>query len=112
MCRKAIFAAMKLIDQRATTTATDKPMTLRLGALPAPAALSALGSTDTGSGQPFRAHAEFLDAIEPGLVADSGTARNTNGALRRHGHFRLDDVFVPVTAASGDVAGQGEVGQG
>ena len=99
-CRMAIFAAMKLMDQSATTIATDRATTMR------PGACSAGASACTESGQPFCAHRELFDAVALRFVADAGSVGNADGALRRHGYFGFDDVFVPVASAGGNVAGQ------
>ncbi len=57
------------------------------------------------------AFGERFDAIEARRVADAGRGGNFYRALRRDFHFRLDDVFGPVAAAGGDVAGQSEIRQ-
>src|SRR5580693_5684592 len=57
------------------------------------------------------AFGERFDAIEARRVTDAGRAGNFYRALRRDFHFRLDDVFGPVAAAGGDVAGQSEIRQ-
>src|SRR6202789_3433005 len=52
-----------------------------------------------------------FDAIEARCVADARHRRNFNGSARGHFHFRLDDVFGPIAAAGGNVAGQREIRQ-
>src|SRR5271163_1742227 len=54
---------------------------------------------------------ERLDALQARGVADSRRGGNFYRAVRSDFHFRLDDVFGPVAAASGDIAGQREIRQ-
>src|ERR1700687_2528332 len=96
---------MKFTAQTTTTKPIDAPITTRWGARP-PAV-----STYTESGQPFFAHCELLDAVEARRKADSRACRHANRALSRNRHFRLDDVFVPITAAGGHIAGQNKIRQ-
>src|SRR5258705_2718548 len=84
---------MKFTAQTPTTRPIDMAMTTRLGARPAEV------STYTESGQPLLAHGEFLDPVQPRRKADPRLARHANGSLRRNRHFRLDDIFVPISAA-------------
>src|SRR5712692_11293041 len=96
---------MKFTAQTTTTRPIDAAITTRLGARPAEV------STYTESGQPFFAHGELLDAIQPRRKTDPRTPRHANRSLRRHRHFRLDDVFMPVTPAGGHVPGQNKIRQ-
>src|ERR1700730_3124509 len=96
---------MKFTAQTTTTNPIDAAITTRLGARPAEV------STYTESGQPLFAHGELLDAILPRRKSNPRSRRYANGSLRRHGHFRLDDVLMPVTPARGHVAWQNEVRQ-
>src|ERR1700726_485459 len=88
--RSPIFAAMKFPAKTTTTRPIDAAITTRLGARPAEV------STYTESGQPFFAHRQLLDAIQPRRKADPRARRHTNRSLRGHRHFRLDDVLMPV----------------
>src|SRR6266404_9806907 len=103
--RSPIFAAMKFTAQTTTTRPIDTAMTTRLGARPAEV------STYTESGQPLLAHGEFLDPVQPRRKADPRLARHANGSLRRNRHFRLDDIFVPISAARRHVARQSKIRQ-
>ena len=49
------------------------------------------------------------DAVEAGREADAGGGRDVDGAVRRHSDFGIDDVFLPVALARGDIAGEREV---
>src|SRR5712671_6617849 len=97
---------MKLTAHTTTTSAIEAAITTRLGARPAEV------STYTESGQPFFAHRELFDAVRSGHKSDPRARRDADRPLRRHRHFRLDDVFMPVTAARRDVAGQNKIRQG
>src|SRR5580700_10385246 len=103
--RKPIFAAMKLTAQITTMSPISRAMTGRLGTRPVE------DSTSTSLDQPFFPHGKLFDAVAPRLEANARPRRHANRAPRRDGHFRLDDVLVPVAAAGTDVAGQGEVRQ-
>src|SRR6266446_29533 len=96
---------MKFTAQTTTTSPVDAAITTRCGARPAEV------STYTESGQPFFARGELLDAIQPRREADPRARRDADRTLRRHLHFRLDDVFMPITAAGGYVAGQNKIWQ-
>src|SRR5712664_4446059 len=96
---------MKFTAQTTTTRPIDAAITARLGARPAEV------STYTESGQPFFAHGEPFDAVQPRRKADPRARRDADRALRRHRHFWLDDIFMPVTAAGGYVAGQNKIRQ-
>src|SRR5690348_7612982 len=104
--RRPIFAAIKFIAQITTIRLISEAMTRRLGAPPLEC------STSTESNQPFFPHGEFFDPIAPRLVADARPAWHADRALPRDGHFRFDDVLVPVAAACGDIPWQREVGEG
>src|SRR5208282_6352990 len=91
--RKPIFAAIKLTAQITTIRPISEAITGRLGARPLE------DSTSTSSDQPFFPHGELFDALAARLETDARPRRHANRALRRDGHFRLDDVFVPVTPA-------------
>ena len=52
---------------------------------------------------------ERFDSVEARLIADSGRGGHADGSLRRHFHFGLDDVFSPVAAAGGNVAGKRKI---
>src|SRR5260370_8137674 len=88
--RSPIFAAMKFTAQTTTTSPIDAAITTRLGARPAEV------STYTESGQPLFAHGELLDAIHSRRKADPRPSRHANRPLRRHPHFRLDDVLLQI----------------
>src|SRR6266478_6964807 len=103
--RSPIFAAMKFTAQTTTTSPIDAAITTRLGARPAEVSMY------TESGQPFFARGELLDAVQLGHKADARARRPANRPLRRHRHFRLDDVFVPVTAARRHVPRQNKIRQ-
>src|SRR6266478_2885075 len=96
---------MKFIAQTTTTSPIEAAITTRLGARPAEVSMY------TESGQPFFACGELLDAVRSGHKADPRARRDADRALRRHRHFRLDDVFMPVTAARRHVAGQNKIRQ-
>ena len=53
-----------------------------------------------------------VDAIGAGSEANAWGGGDFDGALGRDGDFGVDDVFVPVAGAGGDVAGERKVGQG
>src|SRR5271167_128625 len=57
------------------------------------------------------AFGERFDAIQSRGVADSRRGGDFYGALRGDFHFGFDDVFGPVAAAGGDVAGKSEIGE-
>src|SRR5689334_255068 len=95
---------MKFTAQTTTTKPIDAAITTRLGA---PAEVSMYTESD----QPFFAHCELLDAIQPRRKADPGTCGHLNRSQRRYRHFRLDDVFMPVTPARGYIAGQNKIRQ-
>src|ERR1700756_4368215 len=96
---------MKFTAHTTTTRLIDTAMTTRFGARPAEV------STYTESGQPLLPHGEFLDSVQPRRKADPRLAWHANGSLRRHGHFRFDDVFMPISAARRHVARQNKIGQ-
>src|SRR5882762_8711363 len=96
---------MKLIAHTTTTSVIDAAITMRLGARPAEV------STYTESGQPFFAHGEFLDAIHPRRKANPRPGWHPNGSLRRYGHFRLNNVLMPITPARRYVARQNKIRQ-
>src|ERR1700721_2644673 len=93
--RKPIFAAIKLTAQIVTITPITRAMTGRLGARPLE------DWTSTASDQPFFPHGEFFDQIAARLETDAWPRWHTNRPLRRHRHFRLDNIFVPVSPAGG-----------
>src|ERR1700676_2205626 len=101
--RKPIFAARKFTAQMTTMRPINEAMTGRLGGRPLE------DSTSTSSDQPFFPHGKFFDTVAARVVADARPRRHANRALRRDGHFRLDDVLVPVAPARTDVAGQREI---
>src|SRR5260370_13214486 len=101
--RSPIFAAMKFTAQTTTRIQIAATITTRLGAGPAEF------STYTESGQPLFAHGELLDAIHSRRKADPRPSRHANRPLRRHRHFRLDDVLLPIPPAGGYVPGQNKV---
>src|SRR2546426_6249994 len=59
--------------------------------------------------EPLLAHRERVDAAAARLEANPRARRYVDASLRGHGHFRVDDVFVPVASAGGDVAGKRKV---
>ena len=63
------------------------------------------------SGEVVLAGGDAGDAVEARGEADAGTLGDVDGALRGDGYFGGDDVFVPVTLAGGDVAGEREIGE-
>src|SRR5246127_2669065 len=91
--RSPIFAAMKFTAQTTTTRPIDAAITTRFGARPAQV------SRYPESGQPFFAHGELLDAIQPRRKANARPRRHANRPLRRHRHFGLDDVLMPIAPA-------------
>src|SRR5882724_2251054 len=101
--KSPIFAAMKLTAHTTIRRAIDAVMTPREGARPA------AGSICTESGQPFFSNGKFFDEFAARCESDAGSGRHANRALRRHGHFGIDDVFRPIAIACGYVAGQGEI---
>src|SRR6266404_6999580 len=103
--RSPIFAAMKFTAQTTTTRPIDAAITTRFGARPAEV------STYTESDQPLFAHGELLDAIQSRRKANPRARRHANRPLRRHCHFRLDDVLMPIAPAGGYVPGQNKVRQ-
>src|SRR6476660_988732 len=103
--RRPIFAAMKLTAQITTINPINDAMTGRLGARPSE------DSTSTWLDQTFFSHREFFDAIAARLEADARPGRHANRALRGDGHFRLDDVLIPIAFAGGNIAGQREIGK-
>src|SRR5712671_2177504 len=96
---------MKLTAHTTTTSVIEAAITTRLGARPAEV------STYTDSSQPFFAHGKLVDAIHPRRKANTRPGWHPNGSLRRYGHFRLDDVLMPITPAGGHIPGQNKVGQ-
>src|ERR1700733_2401637 len=54
---------------------------------------------------------ERFNSVQARGVADPGHGGHFYGALRRDFHLRLDDVFGPVAAAGGGVAGPREIRQ-
>src|SRR5580693_9867110 len=66
---------------------------------------------DSLSIEHLAAFGERFDAVQARGVADARRGGNFYRALRRDFHFRLDDVFGPVAAAGGNVAGKGEIWQ-
>src|SRR5579859_5176572 len=96
---------MKFIAHTTTTNAIDAATSARWGARPAAV------STLTESGQPLFAHRELLDAVHLWCVADSRPARHANGSLRRHRHFRLDNVRMPVPRTRRHIARQNKIRQ-
>ncbi len=73
---------------------------------------SALAGVLDGAGERLKlfenlaALRDGFDAVHSRRVADAGRGGNANRALRRNLHFRLDDVFRPIAAAGGNIAGQ------
>ena len=63
------------------------------------------------SGEEVLADGDAGDAVEARGEADAGTLRDVDGALGSDGYFRRDHVFVPITLAGGDVAGEREIGE-
>src|SRR5271168_5099182 len=57
------------------------------------------------------AFGERFDAVQARGVADARRGGNVYGAARRDFYFRLDDVFGPIAAAGGNIAGQREIRQ-
>src|SRR5713226_337052 len=96
---------MKFTAQTTTTRPIAAAITTRLGARPAEV------STYTESGQPFFAHGELLDALQPRRKSNPRARRHANRPLRRHRHFRLDDVLMPIAPAGGYVPGQNKIWQ-
>src|SRR5882757_8460433 len=96
---------MKLTAHPTTTSTIEAAITTRLGARPAEV------STYTDSGQPFFADGEFLDAIHPRRKTDPRPGWHANGPLRRYGHFRLDNVLMPITPARRHVTRQNKIRQ-
>ena len=95
--RKPIFAAMKLIAHITTTTPISEAMTGRLGARPLE------DSTSTRLDQPLFPHGQFFNPLSPRLKTNARRRWHANRALGRNGHFRLDDVLIPITLAGGNV---------
>ena len=52
---------------------------------------------------------EPVNQIASYCVADSGCIRNSNSSARGNFHFWVNDVFCPITAAGGDIAGKSKV---
>src|SRR5712672_4088110 len=96
---------MKLTAHTTTTSAIDAAIITRLGARPAEV------STYTDSSQPFFAHGKLVDAIHPQRKANTRPGWHPNGSLRRYGHFRLDNVLMPITPARRHVARQNKIRQ-
>src|SRR5882757_7097761 len=96
---------MKLTAHTTTTSVIEAAITTRLGARPAEV------STYTDSSQPFFAHGKLFDAIHPRRKANARPGWHPNGSLRRHGHFWLDDVLMPITPARRHVARQNKIRQ-
>src|SRR5260370_19661113 len=103
--RKPIFAAMKFSDHITTISATEMAM----AGLPGRFSFAVGGAT--GSSQPDFVDGAALDQVEARREAYAGSLRNAYGALRRDANLRLDDVFAPVTAAGGDIAGERQIRQ-
>src|SRR3984957_6689907 len=57
------------------------------------------------------AHGKFFYAITPHHETQARALRHTDRALRSDFHPRVDDIFVPITAAGRDVAGKSEARQ-
>src|SRR5437879_11395927 len=85
------------------TRPIDAPMAMRPGARPWEVSIL------TVSSQSFFMHGEFVDEVQPRFVTDTGACWHANRALWRHGHFRLDDVFLPISFAASHVARQREI---
>src|SRR5215469_17302357 len=60
-------------------------------------------------GEVEAAGGEGVNAGGAGSEADTGRGENLDGAFGRDGYFGLNDVFVPIAGAGGNVAGQGKV---
>src|SRR5258708_8852845 len=103
--RKPIFAAMKFSDHITTISATEMAMA------GVPGRLSFAVGGATGSSQPDFIYRAALDQIEARREADARSVGNAYGALRRDANFRLDDVFAPIAAAGGDIAGERKIRQ-
>src|SRR5580658_5628603 len=104
--RRPIFAVIKLTAQITTTTPISKAMTRRRGARPLE------DSTSTASDQPFFPHCKLLDSLAPRLKTNPRPSQHANRPLRRHRHFRLDDVFIPITPARRHIARQSKIREG
>src|SRR6266849_8894499 len=102
-CRKPIFAAMKFSDHITTISATEMAM----AALPGRFSFAVGGAT--GSSQPDFIDRAALNQIQARREADAGPVGNAYGALRCDANFRLDDVFAPIPAAGGGIAGERKI---
>src|SRR5229473_4625002 len=103
--RRPIFAAMKFSDHITTVRAMEIAMVELEGRLSC-----ALGGV-TRLGQPDFIDSEALDKVQARRKPDAWSAGDANGALRRNGDFGFNDVFVPVAAAGGNVAGKRKIRQ-
>src|ERR1700686_4610685 len=104
--RRPTFAAMKFTAHTTPPSPIEPAIPHRPGARPADF------STYTASGQPFFANRQFFNGVQPRLVSDSRTRRHANGSSRRNRDFRLDDVFMPITAACSHISRQREIWAG
>src|SRR2546425_2756974 len=67
---------------------------------------------DESLGAPrFLFDGEAFDQVAADRITNAGTLRNNDCASRTDFDGRIDDVFLPVAAAGGDVARKGEAGE-
>src|SRR5271170_4405130 len=118
--RRAIFPATYLPDQSTSIMNSQNASVNLLGrgfsesGVSVAAAGEVNGDVNGGLGlsiEHLAAFAERFDAREARRVADAWRSGNFYGPFCGDFHFRLDDVFGPVAAAGGDVAGEGEIWQ-
>src|SRR5579859_1015744 len=62
-------------------------------------------SARTGLFKRLLAFRGFLNPLEVGGKPKSRRLRHTDGALRAHRDFRVDDIFAPIAAACGNISG-------
>ncbi len=63
------------------------------------------------AGESFFFNGPPFDEFVADMIAESRRLRDANRALGRDVHFGLDDVFGPITLASGNVAGERVAGK-
>jgi hypothetical protein len=81
---------------------------VRAGGTARSRSLSRLARSSLGRGAPdvpiTCANGQLVDSIAPNGVAEAGSLRHVNRALRRDLNFGLDDIFVPISLARGNIS--------
>ena|SRR5580692_820285 len=81
---------------------------VRVGDTAGSGSLSRLARSRLGRGAPHVpitcSNGQLVDSIAPDGVAEAGSLRHMNRALRRDLNFGLDDIFIPVSLACGNIS--------